>query len=133
MRKFLAAAAVAAVATLGLSRHASAQEFYPTTPNVPSRVGGIYGYPSQQYPAYPGEYSTASHKRHDRDERARKDRDRDDRNHDWRNDDRDRNDRGSNYGYGTTAGATGVPSRVGGYSTGPRSTYGDHRWDRNGR
>jgi hypothetical protein len=139
MRKLLVAAAVAAVATLGFAGHASAQAFYPKTPtNVPARVGGAYGYPSQQYPTYPGDYSTPSHKRHDRDEKARRDRDRDDDDRRWQNSDRERSDRGANYGYGTNAGAYSVPSRVGGYDTPSRShsTNGathDSRWDRDGR
>ena len=134
MRKLLAAAAVAAVATLGLAGQASAQAFYPGTPtNVPARVGGVYGYPSQQYPTYPGEYSNAAHKRHDRDEKARRDRERADHDRDWRNDDRSRNDSGWNSGYGSSAGANSVPSRVGGYNAQSPITYGNHRRDPNRR
>ena len=134
MRKLLAAAAVAAVATLGLAGHASAQAYYPGTPtNVPTRVGGVYGYPAQQYPTYPGEYSSSAHKRHDRDEKARRDRERYDHDRDWRNDERSRDDRGWNSGYGTNAGANTVPSRVGGYNAQSPYTYGDHRWDPNRR
>ena len=138
MRKLLAAAAVAAVATLGLAAGASAQGYDPTTPtNVPARVGGAYGYPSQ-YPTYPGQYSTASHKRRHRADEARRDRDGDDDDRGSQNASRDRYERGSNYGYGansnygygSNAGTNGVPSRVGAPS---RSTYGerhDRRRDR---
>ncbi|HEX4469099.1 MAG TPA: hypothetical protein VH080_06170, partial [Gemmatimonadaceae bacterium] len=111
----------------------------PTTPrNTPARVGGVYGYPSQQYPTYPGEYSTTSHKRRDRDDKARRDRDHDDDDRGWQNADQGRYERGSNYGYGSTAGAYGVPSRAGANNTAARSRagYGSHRdarWDRDGR
>lgn len=138
MKKLLAAAALAAVATLGFAGHASAQTYYPRTGNAPARVGGVYGYPSQQYPTYPGEYSTPSHKRHDRDDKARRDRDRDDDDRGWQNADQGRYERGSNYGYGTTAGAYGVPSRVGRNNAAARSRDGygnnrDARWNRDGR
>jgi len=139
MKKLLAAAAVAAVATLGFAGHASAQTFYPRTPtNVPARVGGVYGYPSQQYPTYPGEYSTPSHRRRDRDDKARLDRDRDDDDRGWQNTDQGRYERGSNYGYGTAAGSYGVPSRVGENNATARSRDGyghnrDARRNRDGR
>ena len=136
MRKLLAAVAIAAVATLGLAGHASAQVFYPKTPTTPSRVGGVYGYPSQQYPTYPGQYSTPSHKKHHDNDKARRDRDRDDDDRRWDNARDSSNRQHSSSGYGTSAGAYGAPSRVGGHDSPSQSPYGnsrDRRWDRNGR
>lgn len=123
MRKFLVMAAIGAVAVLSMAGRAEAQAFYPKTPNAPARVQGGYAYPSQ-YPTYPGQYSTPSHKRHRDNDKARRDRDRDDDNRGWNSGYRDRSDDRSNYGYGGN-GASGVPSRVGGHDSAGRSRAGN--------
>lgn len=120
MRKLIVAAAVAAVASLGVVQSASAQAFYPGSSAQAPTTRGAYdpNYPYGAYPSYPAQYpsqypSASQRKRdddYDRDARRGRDEDRDRRSgyetssrYDQRN---------GTYGYPTRGSASNTPSRV---------------------
>jgi hypothetical protein len=121
MRKLIVAAAVAAVASLGLVGRANAQAFYPGSSAQAPTTRGTYdpNYPYGAYPSYPAQYpsqypSASQRKRdddHDRDVRRRdEDRDRDRRPGYGSSSQYDQ--RSGTYGYPTRGSTSNAPARV---------------------